>query len=194
MEDAGEHYEEEFGELAVVFGDFHIPMRATDIPEQFKELILPNKIQYVLCTGNVGSRDTYDWIKSISNQCHIVKGDFDENTEYPEFKVVTIGSFKIAIIHGHQIVPWGDEEALHNQLRELDADILISGHTHDQIASKVDKKYILNPGTITGAYSPLKRNALPSFLLLEIKDKLINVYLYQLQNDEIKIKQTTITK
>lgn len=56
-----------------------------------------------------------------------------------------------------QVVPWGDEEALLNHLRELDADILISGHTHDQVASKIDKKFILNPGSMTGAYSPLKR-------------------------------------
>lgn len=38
------------------------------------------------------------------------------------------------------------------------------------------------------------RNSIPSFLLLEIKEKNMNVYLYQLQGDEIKIKQTTISK
>lgn len=39
----------------------------------------------------------------------------------------------------------------------MDSDIIISGHTHDQVAGKIDKKYILNPGSITGAYSPLRR-------------------------------------
>lgn len=31
-------------------------------------------------------------------------------------------------------------------------------------------------------------------MLLEIKEKLMNVYLYHLQGDEIKIKQTVISK
>ena len=29
-----------------------------------------------------------------------------------ETKVVTIGNIKFGIIHGHQVIPWGDMEAL----------------------------------------------------------------------------------
>lgn len=32
---------------------------------------------------------------------HAVKGDFDDNPNLPETKVVTIGNFKIGLIHGH---------------------------------------------------------------------------------------------
>ena len=45
------------GEFALIIGDIHIPQRATDIPEQFKDLLVPNKMQYVLSPGNVGSRE-----------------------------------------------------------------------------------------------------------------------------------------
>lgn len=31
---------------------------------------------------------------------------------YPEQKVVNVGQFRIGVCHGHQIVPWGDSEAL----------------------------------------------------------------------------------
>jgi len=34
------------------------------------------------------------------------------------------------MIHGHQIIPWGDEEALENKAKELGAQILITGHSH----------------------------------------------------------------
>jgi len=61
---------------------------------------------------------------------HAVKGDFDDITTLPETKVVQIGNFKIGLIHGHQVVPWGDLEALSAVQRQLDCDILISGHTH----------------------------------------------------------------
>ncbi len=61
---------------------------------------------------------------------HAVRGDFDENPALPETKVISIGNFKIGIIHGHQVAPWGDLEALACVQRQLDVDILISGHTH----------------------------------------------------------------
>ena len=49
-----------FGELALVVGDFHIPHRASLVPEQFKRMLVPNKMQHVLCTGNLVSRDVFD--------------------------------------------------------------------------------------------------------------------------------------
>lgn len=35
-----------------------------------------------------------------------------QNLVYPEQKVVNVGQFRIGVCHGHQIVPWGDPEAL----------------------------------------------------------------------------------
>ena len=45
------------GEFVLIIGDMHIPQRAVDIPDKFKELLLPNKLQYVLSPGNIGSRE-----------------------------------------------------------------------------------------------------------------------------------------
>jgi vacuolar protein sorting-associated protein 29 len=61
-----------------MLGDLHIPNRAVDIPDPFKELLVPGKIQHVLCTGNIGNREHTDWVKSLANNVHIVRGDFDE--------------------------------------------------------------------------------------------------------------------
>ena len=48
-----------------------------------------------------------------------VRGDFDDPLylpgiveSLPESKVVSVGSFKLGVCHGHQIVPWGDAESL----------------------------------------------------------------------------------
>ena len=35
----------DFGELALVVGDFHIPHRASGIPEKFQRMLVPNKMQ-----------------------------------------------------------------------------------------------------------------------------------------------------
>ena len=64
---------------------------------------------------------------------------------------------RIGLCHGHQIVPWGDAESLAHVQRQMDVDILIYGHTHKQEAYEKYGKYFLNPGSATGAYSPLER-------------------------------------
>ena len=71
--------------------------------------------------------------------------------------MVTIGQFNIGLCHGHQIVPWGDEESLALVQRELEVDILITGHTHKFSAFEKDGKFFINPGSATGAYSSLER-------------------------------------
>lgn len=84
-----------------MIGDFHIPKRSVDIPETFKDLLIPNKVQNVICTGNVGCKETMDWIRSLSANCNIVKGEYDENTSLQENKVFKIGNYKIGLVHGH---------------------------------------------------------------------------------------------
>lgn len=69
---------------------------------------------------------------------HVVRGDFEESTAFPETKVVQIGQFRVGLVHGHQIVPWGDPNALAMTQRQLGADILITGHTHrNQVIGEV---------------------------------------------------------
>ena len=174
-------------ELVLVVGDMFVPQRSPDINEQFKTILIPNKIQHVLSLGNIGSRESYDWLKSLSNDFHTVKGDFEEG-ELPEKKVVQIGEFKIGMIHGHQVLPWGDLDALTNVQRELGCDILLSGHTH-QIDIKVkDKKFYINPGSISGAFSHLIADPNPSFVLMVLQGEEAIVYLYILNDKSQKFE------
>ena len=178
-------------ELVLVVGDMFVPQRSPDINEQFKSILIPNKIQHVLSLGNIGSRESYDWLKSLSNDFHTVKGDFDEG-EIPEKKVVQIGEFKIGMIHGHQVLPWGDLDALTNVQRELGCDILLSGHTH-QIDIKVkDKKFYINPGSISGAFSHLIADPNPSFVLMVLQGEEAIVYLYILNDKSQKFELSKI--
>ncbi len=59
----------------------------------------------------------------------------------------------LLVTHCSQVVPWGDAESLANLQRKLDVDILVTGHTHKNDVYEYEKKYIINPGSITGAYS-----------------------------------------
>ena len=74
-------------ELVLVTGDMFVPQRAQDIDPQFKAILIPNKLQHVLSLGNIGSRESYDWLRSLSNDFHSVKGDFDDG-DLPDKKCV----------------------------------------------------------------------------------------------------------
>lgn len=53
------------------------------------------------------------------------------------------------------MVPWGNTESLALIQRQLDVDILITGHTHKFEAYEQDNKFYINPGSATGAFNPL---------------------------------------
>jgi len=82
-----------------------------------------------------------DYLKTLATDVHFVKGDFDEISSFPESKTVSIGQFKIGLSHGHQITPWGDREARGVLQRQMDVDILITGHTHAFEAYKYNQKF-----------------------------------------------------
>ena len=69
--------------------------------------------------------------------------------------MVTVGQFRIGLSHGHQIVPWGDKEGLNILQRQLDVDVLITGHTHNISIYEENNKLFINPGSATGAYNAL---------------------------------------
>lgn len=183
--------------LVLVCGDFHIPHRAIDIPARFKSLLVPGKIQHILCTGNLCTKETLDYLKTLSNDVHVVKGDFDDaSLSFPEEKVVNIGSFKIGLIHGHQIVPWGDPDAIGIAQRRLDCDILVTGHTHQFQAYEVENRFVINPGSITGAYNVTSEgDVTASFVLMDIQGYKVTVYVYKTTPDgKFKVEKAEFTK
>ncbi|KAF6718362.1 Vacuolar protein sorting-associated protein 29 [Oryzias melastigma] len=180
--------------LVLVLGDLHIPHRCNTLPAKFKKLLVPGKIQHILCTGNLCTKESYDYLKTLAGDVHIVRGDFDENLNYPEQKVVTVGQFKIGLIHGHQVIPWGDMASLALLQRQLDVDILISGHTHKFEAFENENKFYINPGSATGAYNALERNIIPSFVLMDIQASTVVTYVYQLIGDDVKVERIEYKK
>ncbi|XP_076031388.1 vacuolar protein sorting 29 isoform X1 [Oratosquilla oratoria] len=180
-------------QLVLVLGDLHIPHRVNSLPTKFKKLLVPGRIQHILCTGNLCTKESYDYLKTLASDVHVVRGDFDETT-YPEQKVVTVGQFRIGLCHGHQVVPWNDQLALTLVARQLDADILITGHTHKFEAFEAESKFFINPGSATGAFNPLEGEVTPSFVLMDIQSSTVVTYVYQLVGDEVKVERIEYKK
>ena len=135
----------------------------------------------------------HDYLKGISGDLHVVRGEYDEMS-YPEQKVISIGEFKVGLCHGHQVVPWGDLDALAMLQRQLDVDVLITGHTHQFKAYKYEDRLLVNAGSATGAYSAITADASPSFLIMDIDGSHIVGYVYELVNGEVKVEKFTHEK
>lgn len=220
--------------LVLVIGDFFIPQRAIDIQAKFKKLLVPGKIQQILCTGNLIEKSVLDWLRTIAPDVQIVKGDYDE-MQHPLTKVVQYGPLRIGLIHGHQLVPNNDIETLALTARHLDVDILCTGHSCQVECFEYEQIMFINPGSATGAWKPgiplqpastqsqdannavpkstdtdtkgkgkendrtasntmketsrkrIGPNSIPSFVLLDVQDTAVMIYVYQLINDEVKI-------
>lgn len=130
---------------------------------------MPNKMQHVLCTGNMGSKKQFEELRSLAPNVHVVAGNYEYNSPifgsfgdsslfapgplssqkdqqtFPETKVIQVGEVRVGLIHGHQVIPWGDHMALAMFRRRLDVDVLISGHTHKTEVTEHDGYYHINP-------------------------------------------------
>ena len=56
--------------------------------------------------------------------------DMLQTLVFPLSTTLTHGPIRIGIIHGHQVVPNGDLDSLSSIARQMDVDVLVSGHTH----------------------------------------------------------------
>lgn len=76
-------------QLVLVIGDLHIPYRAHDIPAEFKSMFVsvayvPSNLQqsgrfeYVILTGNLCSRDVFDYFRSFTSFVYAVAGEYDD--------------------------------------------------------------------------------------------------------------------
>ncbi|CAE6429768.1 unnamed protein product [Rhizoctonia solani] len=203
--------------LVLIIGDLHIPLRAHDLPTKFKKLLVPGKIQQIICTGNVCDGETYEYLRTVAADVHVVRGDFDDNPTYPMSLTLRHPPLTLGVVHGHQCGPAGDIDALHGIARQLDVDILVRTARSERLAvgygswglrltarelifmwgprfSAVEHQgvFFVNPGSATGAWSGTSDSGLsptPSFLLLDIQGPAVVTYVYQLVDGDVRVEK-----
>ncbi|EEB09425.2 retromer complex subunit Vps29 [Schizosaccharomyces japonicus yFS275] len=184
--------------LILVIGDFHIPDRVPKISEQFKRLLVPGKIDQIICLGNLTTASTFDFLKHVCSDVKLVKGQFDIGSTAPVSGLVKHGAFKIAYTSGHLVVPRASPEALSMIAREMDADIFLSGTTHRFEAYEMDGCFFINPGSATGApgASVLEEDEapVPSFVLVDIQGSVLILYVYRIFNEEVRVEKLQYRK
>lgn len=183
-------------------------------------MLVPNKMQHVICTGNIGSLEEYDRLRELvggsSSHVHCVAGEYDfvngsaaesmgtrpgnisasttALQTFPETKVVQLGQFRIGIVGSHQVVPWGDLSALAMTRRKLNVDVLVCGSKRKEGVVEYEGGHYLFPGSVTGAFSSCTPNVNPSFILLAVQGMKIVCYVYKLIDGEVDVSKTEYSK
>jgi len=173
-----------------------MPERSPNLPKKFRELLVPGKIQHILCSGNLTTRTSLDFLRNIAGDVHVVRGDCDRpETSWPDEKVVRIGNLSIGMIHGHQVFPNNCNKALEAVRRSLQVDILVHGSTHEQKVEEIDGILYINPGSLTGAPTASGDKRQPAFALLDINGSACTLYRYKLgDNDKVDVQPLEFKK
>jgi vacuolar protein sorting-associated protein 29 len=109
-------------------------------------MLVPNKMQHVICTGNIGGREHYEELCALAPNVHVVEGDLESGElQFPEYQILQVGQFRIGVIHGHQILPYKSQDAMARWRRKLNVDIFVSGHSHENQVIVQDGYYHINP-------------------------------------------------
>ncbi len=187
----------------LAIGDSHLPRRAKSIPDQIikklNQLVEIEKFDYTFFTGDVVKAPKFmNFLNLITkNNFFVVIGNMDYyggNRDAPVYQNLNLSmknydNLIIGLTHGHQVSPRGDHSQLELISIEKSFNILISGHTHKEEIFLQSGILLLNPGSITGAWSFIASGN-PSFITLSIIEKTgeITLVLYQYDIRATKFK------
>ncbi|MGG0644721.1 metallophosphoesterase [Sporosarcina gallistercoris] len=85
--------------------------------------------------------------EEILHGMEIVQGNCDGNAAFPESVLADAGSQKVLMVHGHQHGVKGSLMQLKYAAEQVDADIVLFGHSHLYGAELQDGVLYVNPGS-----------------------------------------------
>lgn len=161
--------------LIGLISDTHIPDRARELPKNVISSF--ENVDLILHAGDLTSTKVIDELEKIAPTIAI-QGNMDRaaGIMLPNAKVIEAEGLKIGIAHG-EVYPRADTQQLLYLAKQLDADILVTGHSHQPKIEQIDGVLLLNPG------SPVvPRLADRTVMLLEINNKEVDVEVIKIGN------------
>ena len=159
--------------LIGLISDTHIPDRARILPQNVIEAF--SDVELILHAGDLTSPGVLEELEEIA-PVMAVQGNMDRanGIDLPKAKVVEVEGLKIGVIHG-EVYPRADSDQLIYLAKELDVDILVSGHSHQPKIEQKDGVLLLNPGSPN-----VPRLADRTVMLLEINNREVNVEIIKI--------------
>jgi len=168
----------------LIISDSHIHDRANDIPGEFMDIFRSGSYEVVIHAGDLVDPDVLSLVKRLGKRQYIVKGNMDY-LDLPKQAVFEVGSVKMGMVHGDQVRPRGNIEALTRIARIINVNVLVSGHTHAPFITEYKGVIHVNPGSVTGVWGGAGGSMRPSFIEMTIMDNKINIELYELVNNRV---------
>jgi putative phosphoesterase len=130
-------------------------------------------VELILHAGDVGGDAILDELELIA-PVRAVYG----NTDYPgqprlsESIDMEVGGLRVHVSHGHELGSPTPEKLL----ARYDADAIVYGHTHKQLVTNVDGRWVVNPG----AAGPRRFNLMPSVARMTIQGSEVSIEIVDL--------------
>ncbi|HZK43468.1 MAG TPA: metallophosphoesterase [Syntrophomonadaceae bacterium] len=142
---------------------------------KIRKVLKPLQIDHILFTG-----DLYSDAKVLSARINAsfdgVLGNCDNpNQDAQEEKVIEIADKRIYLTHGHRYNVKKDLSSLYYRAKEINADIVVYGHTHMPKSENIEGILFINPGSP----SQPRGGANASFAILEWSEGKFTHYLVQ---------------
>lgn len=159
--------------LIGLISDTHIPDRAKQLPQNVLDAF--KDVDMIIHAGDLTSLDVIEELETIA-PVMAVQGNMDRSNgiNLPKAKKLEVEGLKIGIAHG-EVYPRADTQQLVYLAKELDVDILVTGHSHQPKIEKTEGVLLINPG------SPIvPRLADRTVMLLEINNKEVDVEIVKI--------------
>jgi uncharacterized protein len=101
-------------------------------------------VELILHAGDVGGDEILDELQLIA-PVRAVYGNTDipGNPRLTSAIELTIGGVRVHVSHGHELGSLKPSTLL----ARYDADVIVYGHTHQQLIANVDDRWVVNPGS-----------------------------------------------
>ena len=159
--------------LIGLISDTHIPDRARILPQNVIDAF--SNVDLILHAGDLTSPKVIEELEEMAPVI-AVQGNMDRANGIllPIAKTIEAEDLRIGLVHG-EVYPRADSQQLLYLAKELDVDILVSGHSHQPKIEQLEGILLLNPG------SPIvPRLADRTVMLLEINNKEVDVEIVKI--------------
>jgi len=130
-------------------------------------------VELILHAGDVGGDDILDELQLIA-PVHAVYGNTDPpgDPRLNESIEMTFGGVRVHVSHGHEV---GNPTPA-KLLARYDADVIVYGHTHKQLLTNAEGRWVVNPG----AAGPRRFDLMPSVARMMIRGREVEIEIIDL--------------
>jgi uncharacterized protein len=130
-------------------------------------------VEFILHAGDVGGGDVLRELALIA-PVRAVRGNTDpvDDPPLPGSIELSVGRVTIHVSHGHEV----GSPTPQKLLARYDAGVIVYGHTHKQLVTRAENRWVVNPGSA----GPRRFDLLPSVARLTIDGDEVSVEMLDL--------------